>query len=112
MVMTEEKKPISNDYWAGVLSVFVAPIMIFIITAPILLLEGFFFSTLWNWWIAPTFNVIRLSFVQAIGVSIVIDYFKDHSKRSQKKSIWKALFNELISCLLLLTAAWILLLFK
>ena len=38
------------------------------------LLGGWVLSTIWNWFIAPTFEVTQLPFVPAMGLVLVVNY--------------------------------------
>lgn len=44
---------------------------------------GWALSTLWDWFIVPVFGVPVLSVVQAIGISLVVNYFLSGLKREE-----------------------------
>ena len=62
---------------------------------------GFVVATLWGWFIVPTFGMKELTIAQAMGVSLMIGYFRN--KANGKKSSMEdniAIMGEIIINLL------------
>lgn len=54
-----------------------------------ILMNGYAFSVLWAWFIAPTFGCVVLSIPAAIGISMTVSYLVhriDADKKSEEKS--------------------------
>jgi hypothetical protein len=81
-----------------------------------LLLDGFLFSTMWGWWIVPTFGLKPLTLIQAMGISVLIAYFRNfHYLKSQysgKYEMWKVLLQGLVTDLIYFGISWLLLIWR
>ncbi len=49
-------------------------IAVIALSAASILLRAFTLSTLWNWFVAPTFNVATLSMAVAFGIATLLSY--------------------------------------
>lgn len=48
------------------------------------LLNGWAFATLWDWFVVPTFGLIQLSIPAAIGIASIVSLLTDHSVSTDK----------------------------
>lgn len=67
--------------------------------------NGWALATIWNWFIPPLFHVTTLTFVQAIGVSMVFELFTGTNRTkktesSESKTVGEAIISSLISVIL------------
>lgn len=46
------------------------------VSIPVTLLSGLVLSDLWDWFILPVFTVPPITFMQAVGLSLVVAFFK------------------------------------
>lgn len=49
-------------------------------------MDGFIFSKLWEWWIAPLFNLRNISMIEAFMIGLVVGYYRNPIK-GQKTDI-------------------------
>lgn len=56
-----------------------------ILIIPVTLFSAYTTMTLWNWFIADTFNLIKLSMWQAYGIDIVVSYLTYKKSPSNKE---------------------------
>jgi len=50
--------------------------LIIAVSVPITLLGGVVLSDHWRWFIVPTFNIPQITYLQAVGLMMVIGFFK------------------------------------
>ncbi len=111
--MPEKKEKLSDDFWAGVLTVFVAPVLVVAIVVPATIIGGFILQKLWEWWVADTFGIKELTLVEAMGLSTLRSYYTFKGETTKRKKVnWKKFFSNIISILLILLMAWVLTFFK
>jgi hypothetical protein len=74
---------------------------------------GFVFMKMWEWFIAPTFNVQTLSFVQSIGIFLFLTSItaKKVSEDLTSKELFDLFSKLLLYDALMLGVAWIITLF-
>ena len=87
-------------------------IVLGIIISPII--NGFVFSKLWLWFIVPTFQTQPLRIVEAIGISLFINFI--FSKRvKETEEFWETFIKNVVFVILMgsfvLLFGWILTLF-
>ncbi len=70
--MSQEKETDGINTFMGCLGVLV---YIPLVTVLIYLLNGWVGSSLWNWFIVPTFHTVSLTWQQAVGVSCVLAFW-------------------------------------
>jgi len=58
------------------------------------IITGFTLSVLWGWFITPTFNVMELTIIQAIGISFTKNYMFFKAFKKQKSDNEKFKFKE------------------
>lgn len=58
-----------------------------ILLVPVTLLSAYTTMTLWNWFVADTFNMIKLGMWQAYGIDLLVTYltYKKTSKDKEEK---------------------------
>jgi hypothetical protein len=54
-------------------------------------INGFVIMKLWAWFIVPTFGVVQLGLVEAIGLMLVVNFFKpiNSSKKDDTEEFWE-----------------------
>lgn len=66
--------------------------------------SGYALSVLWGWFVVPTFELPALTIIQALGISLVVNYFTSDLQRTQEeskeKSYTKVLFNACLKIVL------------
>lgn len=73
--------------------IFIPAFLVFVIT-----LNGWALSVLWGWFVVPVFNVNNLSVIQALGISVVVSFFKGYQETVEvKKQQWVAAFGKVAS---------------
>jgi hypothetical protein len=93
---------------------------VFLASAVILigaLVGGFVVSTLWAWFVVPTFGIQPISIAQAIGLALVISAFKETKQDDADK--YKTFFEKvayiaiasIMSAVILLAMGWVVKLF-
>lgn len=65
--------------------------------------NGFVLSKLWEWFVAPTFELPLLSIPVAMGISVVVAMLTYQSSKSDKKSESKSLNEAVIELILEVT---------
>jgi len=100
-----------NMFVVGMIGGFLVPIFLVLAIVPFLLIDGILFSKIWQWWVADTFGVRRLTLVEAMGISLIVAYFR-YNVPSDKDASWKNLLSNLGKDLLVFFVAWVLTLFK
>jgi hypothetical protein len=75
----------SDKAFASVGKTVIALPIAFAILVPLMLLEGWVLSLLWGWLIVPTFDVMALTVIQAIGVVVVFRLVQLDPYRPPKK---------------------------
>jgi hypothetical protein len=98
-----------SAYWLGAIT---GPFVIggfAALIAGAFLLRGYVGAILWNWFIAPTFGVIELTTLQAIGVVMAVNAFSTRSYSSHKdRTGLEAAFALFLPELFLWLFGWIL----
>jgi len=85
-------------------------LVVLIVFPALVIYDGFILKTIWNWFIPEIFGITPLTIPQAIGLSLVIAYFKP-SKSSDKDDDENPIVTHLIypiaQGLFILFLAWI-----
>lgn len=61
-----------------------------VLCIPALLLNGWAFMVLWEWFVVPTANLRALSFGEALGMSLVVSYVTSGSPSFREKTTAEA----------------------
>jgi len=92
-------------------------VSIFFVMIYDLVLKGFALSVLWKWFIVPTFDIVELSVVSAMGVMCIASCFmgttdtdKDKDK-SYEQRLFEGVFMATAKPVLILLIGWIVSLF-
>lgn len=94
----------NSDFKTGL-----AAIIFFALYAPLALLWASVFTTLWGWFVVPTFGAPELSIVQALGLSAVLSMFgKPKREEVDYKYIRWAISTSISTPLTALFIGWIL----
>ena len=74
-------------------------------------LDGLALQFLWGWFMVPSLNLPVISFVQAIGISIVIGYLTHQYIHLRDEYEWELIVYTIMSPIITLTVGWIVHLF-
>ena len=79
------------------------------IAVPIMLLWAWALTLLWGWFIVAIFGLPSLSYAQALGMSIVVGFFKtpNHVKDEYQNSAWNKLAVQIIHPITSVGIGWI-----
>lgn len=116
-VNIDVKKDISSVIAFAIAGIVLAVPALIAFQILMLLIDGFLFSTMWGWWVVPTFGLKPLTLVQAMAISIIIAYFRNfHYLTSEtefrQKNMAKTLLNGFITDLLYFGISWLLLIWR
>lgn len=76
----------------GMVSVFV----IIALLAVWITLDAFFFTNMWRWWVSSQFDLPELTYYQAIGISLIIYYFRNQHFYDFKVKFLKGIFTDFL----------------
>lgn len=80
----------------------------FLLSIPIVIMNGLVFCKLWMWFIIPTFEVQPLRIIEAIGIVFLINFVRANpSKKSEDVALSYRFFVNIIFALLVLGIGWI-----
>ena len=61
--------------------------------------RAFVLMNLWNWFVTEVFNVSQISFLQVLGISLVISLFSSNSEKfTEEERRWAVLMTTLQRC--------------
>ena len=78
----------TDDFDLTALAAVVLVPLIGVLLIPILLWNGWAASTLWGWFIVPTFNAPAISITQAAGVALVVGVFRAKISSPKDEMKW------------------------
>lgn len=52
-----------------------------------LILDGYLFSNIWKWWVSPTLGVREITMVEAMGISLVVAYYRNSTPGQKSKNV-------------------------
>ena len=70
---------------------------------------GWCVSVLWGWFIVPVFDVVQISWLQAIGMGLVFDLFAMHRAHDDDtdEAFYRSIFNQFSKPLTFLILGWV-----
>ena len=71
-------------------------VLIFIVIN--IILGGFVFQLLWNWFIITTFDVKELTLIQAVGINFILDAMQARATQNEQNTIDKTIDDLLYKC--------------
>lgn len=74
-------------------------------------IRGFVLSTLWQWFVIPTFGLAPLSIPVAIGIGLILSFTTHQSMDESSKNKSEKLFDAIVNPLIVLLIGWIITLF-
>lgn len=79
------------------------------------IINGFVFSKLWLWFIVPTFQIHPLRVVEAIGITLLINFFLLNRGVKSDDKFWEKFASNIINLILMagfvLFTGWVVTLF-
>jgi len=63
---------------------------------PALMLAGFFFMHIFNWWIAKTFGIPEINYIQAMGIEILLAYLRTDHYYKRDTKVLRGIFFDIL----------------
>jgi len=75
---------------------------------PLTLFEGWVLSVLWGWFITPVFQIASPTYLQCVGIGIVVSMLTYHPRASNKDDKpWTAAGNMFLAPFMFLFCGWL-----
>lgn len=81
----------------------------FLFAMPLWLLDGFTLSTLWNWFVVPSFGLDTMHYAQACGLSCIVALLKPFNTKNIEKNLVVEIVSNALARAVLLPYGWVVL---